>query len=88
MKSKKIRYTSTPSGKTPATGPEDDLYLPVCCGEFGVQQAAGLRELWEATWSQDRRGDIEKTGNASPAPPAQPETEGRIHQTKKGRNET
>jgi len=44
----------------------DDIYLPVCCGEFGLRQAADLRDLWEATWSQDRRGREETAQRASP----------------------
>ena len=54
MKSKKGRDVPEACGNAPGT--DDDIYLPVCCGEFGLRQAADLRELWEATWSQDRRG--------------------------------
>jgi hypothetical protein len=65
MVSKKHRDTHHASGHSPETD-TDDIYLPVCCGEFGLRQAADLRDLWEATWSQDRRGRRNET-KASPS---------------------
>lgn len=55
MKSKKHQDDPKNHNNTPEAD-EDDISLPVCCGEFGLKQAAGFRDLWEATWSQDRRG--------------------------------
>ena len=47
----------------------DDVYLPVCCGEFGVRQAARFRGLWETTWSQDRRQHDKKAKSVTPSSP-------------------
>ena len=68
MKQKKHQDTPTECENTPGTD-KDDIYLPVCCGEFGLRQAAGLRELWEATWSQDRRGRGESSKETTQAVP-------------------
>jgi hypothetical protein len=65
MKSKKHRDAQKTHEGTPETD-TDDIYLPVCCGEFGVRQAAGFRDLWEATWSQDRRGRDETSEEKTP----------------------
>ena len=67
MKSKKGRDVPEACGNAPGT--DDDTYLPVCCGEFGLRQAADLRELWEATWSQDRRGRGETSAETTQAVP-------------------
>jgi hypothetical protein len=36
-----------------------DVVIPVCLGEFGVDEARGFRRLWESIWGQDRRGNKE-----------------------------
>ncbi|MBN1883399.1 MAG: hypothetical protein JW885_14625 [Deltaproteobacteria bacterium] len=63
MTSKK-KHTPKEYGNVSGTD-TDDVYLPVCCGEFGLRQAASFRELWEATWSQDRRGRVENVKESS-----------------------
>jgi len=65
MKQKKQRDAEKTFCETSGTD-TDDVYLPVCCGEFGLEQAAGLRALWEATWSQDRRGRGETSEEMTP----------------------
>jgi hypothetical protein len=32
-----------------------DIAIPVCLGEFDLNQARSIRRLWELTWSQDAR---------------------------------
>ena len=81
MKSKKHRGAPTAGENTPGTD-TDDIYLPVCCGEFGLRQAAGFRDLWEATWSQDRRVRDEKARDTIPS-----RTEGNARKTEKDSSE-
>ena len=68
MTSTKPKVSIRPRDNAPGADP-DDLYLPVCCGEFGVRQAAGFRDLWETTWSQDRRQYGEKAKSVTPSSP-------------------
>jgi hypothetical protein len=42
----------SPREKTPAAA---DPAIPVCLGEFGIDEAQSFRPLWEVTWSQDAR---------------------------------
>jgi hypothetical protein len=54
---RKRKSTEAGAGTVPrekAVAPAD-LTIPVCLGEFGVDEARDLRPLWEATWSQDAR---------------------------------
>jgi hypothetical protein len=37
-----------------------DPMIPVCLGEFGIDEAENFRPLWEATWSQDARSRTKK----------------------------
>lgn len=41
-------------------GEPADIVIPVCLGEFGLDEAKGFRRLWESIWPQDRRGKKEK----------------------------
>lgn len=81
MKLKKHPDSLKTDVKTPETD-ADDIYLPVCCGEFGVKQAAGFRDLWEATWSQDRRVRGETSEGGTPA-----DSTGRTWNTEEGSSE-
>jgi hypothetical protein len=65
MTTKKQADDITAQGDAPETD-ADDIYLPVCCGEFGVRQAARFRDLWETTWSHDRRGRDETSKEEMP----------------------
>lgn len=54
---KKTKKKGTGAGTAPGEKVVEraDLTIPVCLGEFGVDEARDLRALWEATWSQDAR---------------------------------
>ena len=51
-----------PAGRPPREEPPAgrDRAIPVCLGEFGVDEAREFRPLWETTWSQDARGKAVK----------------------------
>ncbi len=49
---------SVRTGRPPYEKPlvPGDPPVPVCLGEFGLDEARDFRPLWETTWSQDARG--------------------------------
>jgi len=54
------RKTGKPSCARRPSGDETPvptgLTIPVCLGEFDMDEAREFCPLWEATWSQDARG--------------------------------
>jgi hypothetical protein len=59
--SAKKNDTTDRGGRTPDDRKEaDDVRVPVCLGEFGLEQARAFRALWEATWSHDARSRTKK----------------------------
>ena len=52
-----VRAGRPPRGEPPAGR---DRTIPVCLGEFGVDEARDFRQLWETIWSQDARGKAVK----------------------------
>jgi hypothetical protein len=57
---KKIGTNAEGRRSTDKPAPDDDVRIPVCMGEFGVEQARAFRALWEATWSHDARTRTKK----------------------------
>ena len=54
------KETPEKEAKPDAPGKPVDIVIPVCLGEFGLDEAKGFRRLWESIWPQDRRGKKEK----------------------------
>ncbi|MBN2224394.1 MAG: hypothetical protein JW765_06930 [Deltaproteobacteria bacterium] len=57
IKEKAAEAARPPRGKSPKSA---DTVIPVCLGEFGIDEAQNFSPLWEATWSQDVRGKVIK----------------------------